>query len=139
MKRATAITLAVAAIAVSGGCEQPSSGHVHYVFPTGFRGECRIYTNTDGESLTAQNGRWVVAIPPNGELRIRSGGPFPKWHTSSAAFTDGSAIRFATYEQGVAANAIAIRASGADSRGFHFLVVGDQSDYDEWTKRPIGR
>jgi hypothetical protein len=68
---------------------------IHFLIPTGFRGEIQIVEDKQsGAALTQDGDRLVVKVPTSGRVVVQSFQPFEREHRESAAFADGTAIPF---------------------------------------------
>lgn len=68
---------------------------IHFLVPTGFRGEIQIIEDKQtGAALIQENGRLVINVPASGRVVVRSFQPFEQEHRESASFADGTTIPF---------------------------------------------
>ena len=82
----------IAALLLTPGCTR-SGKSVVFVLPAGLRGEFRIVKDSMlGVELTEDEGEWVVAIPPDGELRVKDDRPFSRWHSEHALRVGGGMV-----------------------------------------------
>lgn len=66
---------------------------IHFVIPTGFRGEIQIVEDKNkGLVIPRDGGRLVVNVPPDGRVAVLSFQQFEGDHTESASYADGSSI-----------------------------------------------
>ncbi len=65
----------------------------HFVVPVGFRGAIELIPDSpDGVTVTVRDGNEVYLVPRDGLLRIQSPGPFTRWQSTTASFTDGTSL-----------------------------------------------
>jgi hypothetical protein len=74
------------------GCVRGSGPPVDMVLPKGYTGPVWIMLDPDGQDIPLVNGRYQVAIPADGTLRVQSFGPFQQFHQTSARYDDGSPL-----------------------------------------------
>lgn len=66
---------------------------VKIVLPVGFHGEFSIVKNQAiGQDVELQDGVWVYELPPSGELLIKDGTPFHRWHSETYCDANGKPV-----------------------------------------------
>lgn len=76
------------------GCDD-SGRPVHFVVPKGFVGPIAIVADPSASEVPLVGERYEVSVPAGGVLRVRSFEPFERWHETTAAYDDGSPLRYA--------------------------------------------
>lgn len=68
---------------------------VRFIVPAGFRGVFEIVVEADAPSPETSGGDVVFQIPPSGVLEVSQTDLLSRWHSSTAAFNDGSELQVA--------------------------------------------
>lgn len=76
------------------GCGS-STPKIHFQISDDFSGDFVIVKN-DGQGIVVprKDDKYIIKIPKNGILRIKSYVPFDQWHTVSASFLSGKTIPY---------------------------------------------
>jgi hypothetical protein len=132
---ASSCLLATLVAILLAGCERPSP-EIHYVFPNGYRGAFIIYTNrADGVELNCIRNKYVCVIPQSGTLQVKGSGPFYNWHTTTAAFADGTTMPHGYYyDQKLPPNVVAFWDGGARPDGMLYDFIGTPSEAAQFEK-----
>jgi hypothetical protein len=79
------------ALFMGNGCFGPKEDVViKYIVPKDYRGIYVLYLDPQATEIPKKNseGEYVVQIPPNGKLKLRSFDVFNTWHKKKAVFDD---------------------------------------------------
>ena len=92
--------LALAALFwLTRGCDR-SGPPVEVVVPDAFIGPVFVILDeTRGSDIPFRDGKYIVEIPPDGRLRVKSLGPFEGWHKETWRYASGKTLLDAKLEQ----------------------------------------
>ena len=112
------------------GCKQESVVRpIHFIAPDKLTGFVQIIEDTtNGVELVSTNGRFIVAIPTNRIVRVRSIAPWTAPHEESAQYANGDPIPM---DLSISSNVIALRSMGVIERNHHRIlayVIGTEQD-----------
>jgi hypothetical protein len=116
------------------GCGDGSGSPIHFIIPNGFNGKVEIIHDAEnGMTLTNRAGTLVCAIPPTGQLRVKSLQPFQSWHSETASYENESKLLPASNSNGISFFALGTYAisstSGSNAQGVIYFV-GTKADAD---------
>ncbi|HEU0009333.1 MAG TPA: hypothetical protein VFT34_05925 [Verrucomicrobiae bacterium] len=113
------------------GCKQEGVGMpIHFIASDKTTGFVQIIEDTtNGVELVSTNGRFIVTIPTNRIVRVRSVAPWSAPHEESAQFANGDEM--STDISGIPSNVVALRSIGMIERTPHPIiayVIGTEQD-----------
>lgn len=120
------------------GCGMSTGVPVHFVVPDGFRGVFYLIPDpTNGVAISKTEGRFLVTIPADGRLRVRSLGFLDSWHQETCSFASGAHIPTPTEPGGtgdLANGIVGLRGGGQAGNGsgpmFTWYFIGTQQELD---------
>ena len=133
-------TFFLAMLAISfGGCDR-SGPPVRFVLPEGFRGVLEVFLDkANGNEVVKSNGTFVVAVPTNGRVAVKSDEFLRRWHTETATYPDGTLIT----AEAPYSNVLALRGLGSDGQHTSWLLVGTEQEFRIGTRingsKPLAR
>lgn len=95
MKNAASSFALITLVGIFAGCGRgpATAERVHFVIPVGFRGEIRITEDkAKGITPTTKGGTVTIAVPANGQVKIKHWEFLFHDHQESASFDDGTAL-----------------------------------------------
>ncbi|OYV76318.1 MAG: hypothetical protein B7Z74_00615 [Deltaproteobacteria bacterium 21-66-5] len=103
MARTTGVGAVVACLAGFGPFairnDYESGPDIQIVVPRGYHGTFSVIKDSKhGEDLAFENGMWVLRIPQNGKLRVKTAWPFHRWHQENYIYDDGQPVEVETLD-----------------------------------------
>jgi hypothetical protein len=99
---------------------------IHFIVPTGYRGPIWVIEDrVNCQPLAISERGYIMRIPGSGVLKVRSLVPFTRWHSLTAAFSDGAPL---ATDYGLRDNQLGLRCGGyvnAPRADYLSYFVGD--------------
>ena len=87
--------LILSVVSASSQTQTEPKYSIHFILPDGYVGAFRlVLDHPAGLAMKLQDGRYILRIPRNGTLRIKSFKPFAELHDASAAYKNGKKIPY---------------------------------------------
>jgi len=126
----------LALLVMATGCDR-SGAPIKIVIPKNYTGPISIVLASEGEEIPLVDGTYLVEIPADGVLRVKSFRPFERWHQQSACYDDGSPLPSDDEPNPAAANVVALRGGasavtevdGKEIRWLDYFVGTEQEFY----------
>lgn len=126
----------ILAIFILSGCGGAKGPPIDFVVPKGFAGPIWIMLDSSAQDIPLVKGRYLVTIPSNGILRVRTFEPFHSWHQASARYDDGPPLPLTSGASPAGANTVALRGGGSamghrNGKEIHWMpyFVGTEEEY----------
>jgi hypothetical protein len=122
------------------GCNHEAPTIV-FIFPDGFNGLTLISKDENsGQNFPIVNGEYIIKVPQNGKMTVKSFKPITQWHKVVARYKSGENI---PYETATNSSEIELCALPFDPDKGCYYLVGTPTDSDalskiyDFEKRPL--
>jgi hypothetical protein len=112
---------------------EPTAKTYRFLLPDGYRGALKLKTDSEADQPQKNPDEiYLINVPQDGVVRMRSLSGFGKWHKVSAQYLDGTFIPHGVGEMPL--DAVGFFSLWTDADGQTFYLIGTRAEYEQIQK-----